>query len=137
MGKEQKIIQAEKITATRKRKIKAENNRLMSLFANADPDMLDFIRDQVKQLAFFNVGIAELHEKINQFGTLVAYDNGGGQSGIRANPDVKTLTDYQKLANAIVRNLLPLLPKHSEKSILATVLDEFLSESMKSEQEQC
>ena len=136
MGKEQSNTQAGKVAASRKRKIKAETNRLMALFAKADPDKLDFIRDQVKQLAFLNVGIAELHEKLNQFGTLVSYDNGGGQSGIRTNPDVKTLTDYQKLANTIVRNLLPILPAHGTKSGFASTLEGLLVERINAEQEQ-
>lgn len=105
----------------RKRKIKAENLRLMKLFEKSNPNQLDFIRDQVQQLAWLNVSIAELHEKINQFGTLVTYDNGGGQSGIRTNPDVKTLTDYQKLANAITKNLLPLVPKQAQSSFAAAL----------------
>ena len=100
----------------------------MKLFEKSNPIQLDFIRDQVQQLAWLNVSIAELQEKINQFGTLVAYDNGGGQSGIRTNPDVKTLTDYQKLANSITKNLLPLIPKQSRSSF-AAALGEMLSKA--------
>ena len=65
--------------------IRAEEIRLMDLFTDADPNKLDFIREQVKQLAFFNVSIKELQEKINQWGTLIQYDNGGGQSGVKTN----------------------------------------------------
>lgn len=103
----------------------------MTLFGQVNPNQLDFIRDQVQQLAFFNVGIAELQEKINQFGTLVAYDNGGGQSGIRTNPDVKTLTEYQKLSNAIIKNLLPLVPAQGKSgftALLENVLSDFSKE---------
>lgn len=126
LNQEKPRTQENKITAKRKRKIKAENLRLMKLFESSNPNQLDFIRDQVQQLAWLNVSIAELHEKINQFGTLVTYDNGGGQSGIRTNPDVKTLTDYQKLANAITKNLLPIVPKQSRSSF-ATALSEMLT----------
>ncbi len=123
MTKDQQMSQADKAAAKRRKKIRTENNRLMSLFEQANPNQLDFIRDQVQQLAFYNVSIAELQEKINKFGTLVTYDNGGGQSGIRTNPDVKTLTDYQKLSNAIVKNLLPLLPAQGESGFMSSLID--------------
>ena len=38
----------------------------------------------------------ELKEKVDNDGTTVEYNNGGGQSGVRDNPDVKTLIAYQK-----------------------------------------
>ena len=126
MTVEQQSSRTDKTPLQRKRKINAENKRLMSLFENADPNRIDFIRNQVQQLAWLNVNIAELQEKINQVRTLVEYDNGGGQSGIRTNPDVKTLTDYQKLSNAIIRNLLPLVPSQGKRSF-TVALGEMLS----------
>ena len=99
--------------------IRAEETRLMDLFTDADPNKLDFIREQVKQLAFFNVSLKDLQEKINQWGTLIQYDNGGGQSGVKTNPDVKTLTDYQKLSNSIVNILIRIVPEHRSPGKLA------------------
>ena len=70
----------------------------------------DFIQRQLEQLAWLNISIIDLQEKIDRFGTLVMYDNGGGQSGVKPNPDLKTLIDYQKLANTIVRTLNSVIP---------------------------
>ena len=111
----------------RKRRINAESKRLISLFDDSDLNQFDLIREQVQQLAWLNVHIAELQEKINHFGTLVAYDNGGGQSGVRTNPDVKTLTDFQKLANSIVKNLEELVPAN-KKSGFASLLSKVLTD---------
>ena len=94
--------------------IREEELRLLDLFKEANPNKLDFVREQVKQLAFFNVSIQELQDKINQWGTLIQYDNGGGQTGVKPNPDVKTLTDYQKLTNGIFSKLLAILPDRKE-----------------------
>ena len=108
---------------TKEQLIEKEVSRLMKLFVDADPNKLDFIREQVKQLAFFNVSIAELHDKLNKWGTLIQYDNGGGQCGFKANPDVKTLTDYQKLTNSIVNVLLKIIPQSMSRSKLSDFFD--------------
>ncbi len=109
--------------------IREEELRLLDLFKEANPNKLDFVREQVKQLAFFNVSIKELQDKINQWGTLIQYDNGGGQTGVKPNPDVKTLTDYQKLTNGIFSKLLAILPdRHEDGGKLANFRVEFFGE---------
>ncbi len=108
--------------------IRHENERLMTLFKSAEQNRLDFIRDQVRQLAWLNVSVSELQESIDRDGTMLGYNNGGGQTGVRVNPDVKTMTDYQKLINSIVRNLLPLVPSGSPKSGFTSALEGLLSE---------
>ena len=50
------------------------------------------------------------------------YNNGGGQSGVRDNPDVKTLIAYQKNITAITKQLLDLVPAKSKSK-----LQEFLN----------
>ncbi|MBR0266460.1 MAG: hypothetical protein IJQ71_03385 [Clostridia bacterium] len=84
--------------------------RLEEIFREVDENKRDFVQRQIQQLAWLNVSIADLQLKVDQWGTLVSYDNGGGQSGIKPNPDVKTLLDYQKSCNTIVRTLITLVP---------------------------
>ena len=91
-------------------RVNTELRRLEDLFLEVDENKRDFVQRQIEQLAWLNVSILDLQAKIDQFGTLVMYDNGGGQSGIRTNPDLKTLVDYQKLANTIVRTLNSVVP---------------------------
>ncbi len=92
------------------RKIKKELRRLETLFEGVEENRRDFIQRQLEQLAWLNISIIELQSKVDRFGTLVQYDNGGGQSGVRPNPDLKTLIDYQKQATAIVRTLNTIIP---------------------------
>ena len=108
---------------TKEESIENEVSRLMQLFDGADLNKLDFVREQVKQLAFFNVSIVDLQANLNKWGTLVSYDNGGGQSGVKPNPDVKTIIDYTKQSNSIVRVLLPLVPPNYAGSKLSDFFD--------------
>lgn len=96
------------------RRIRKELNHLEEIFRDVDPNKRDFVQRHIEQLAWFNISIADLQEKVDKWGTLVAYDNGGGQSGVKPNPDVKTLLDYQKCCNTIVRTLIPLVPNRMD-----------------------
>ena len=78
----------------------------------------------IEQLAWYYVSIADLQAKVDQWGTLVSYDNGGGQTGIKPNPDVKTLLDYQKCCNTIIRTLIPLVPDKRVGSKLADFMND-------------
>lgn len=108
----------------KEKRIEQENTRLLALFAGADQNKMDFVREQIRQLAFINVTISDLQQRISQDGTKEEYQNGGGQSGKHANPDLKTLIDLQKLAVSLLGKLLPLVP---EKPSSFGKLDEFLT----------
>lgn len=92
-------------------RVQKELHHLEEIFRDVDDKKRDFVQRQIEQLAWFNVSIVDLQERVDQFGTLVAYDNGGGQNGVRTNPDVKTLLDYQKACSTIVRTLLSIVPE--------------------------
>ena len=100
-------------------RVQMELDRLMTLFngeAGTDRNKLDFVQRQIEQLAWYNISIADLQKQIDQAGTLISYDNGGGQSGVRVNPDLKTLMEYQKATTAIVKTLIPIVPANYRSS---------------------
>lgn len=106
------------------RRITTENKRLLALFAGVDENKLDFVREQIRQLSWYNIRIQELHKAIEETGTKESYQNGREQSGNHANPDLKTLIDLQKLTNAIVKVLLPLVPeKYKDGNLSACLRD--------------
>lgn len=92
------------------KRVQTELEHLAELFRDVDENKRDFVQRHIEQLAWYNVSIIDLQAKVDQWGTLITYDNGGGQSGVKSNPDVKTLLDYQKVCNTIVRTLIPLVP---------------------------
>ena len=99
-----------------------EKERLLKIFSNIDENKLDFVEHQIDNLAWLNVSVSELKPKIDKFGTMVKYNNGGGQGGVRDNPDVKTLIAYQKNITAITKQLLDLVPASSKNSKLQEFL---------------
>ncbi len=103
------------LPANKAEKVQAEQARLMGLFTGADANKLDFIRAEVQKLAWLNVSIVELQKEIDDTGSVVEYNHGGGQTGVTTNPACKLLVDYQKLSNATFRALLPVLPEKREE----------------------
>ena len=97
-------------------KVEQERARLMDLFAGADANKLDFIREQVKQLAWNGITIVELQAEIDEKGPVLPFDNGGNQRGYQANPACKTLKDFQTLYNAQFKALLAVLPEKPQTS---------------------
>ena len=104
-----------------------ERRRLMKLFADIDENKKDFVKEQIATLAWLTVSVKILQERIDEYGTMIKYDNGGGQSGFKENPDVKTMMNYQKNVNDITRQLTDLVPakrKESRLAALASVMAE-------------
>lgn len=93
------------------KRVTIENKRLLALFDGADENKMDFVRENVRQLSWYNVRIRDLQKAIDEAGTKEHYQHGREQSGNHANPDIRTLIDLQKLTNAIVKVLLPLVPE--------------------------
>lgn len=115
--------------------VECERQRLMELFAGADQNRLDFIRDAVQQVAWLGITILELQAEIDQRGTVVTFQNGREQTGLQANPACKVLKDYQQLYNTQFRALLPVLPEKMEKGRLDE-LKEFRVEPMTEEEKE-
>ena len=111
-------------------RVKDELQRVSDLFKDIDENKRNFVQRQIEQLAWLNISIMDLQARIDQFGTLVAYDNGGGQSGVRANPDLKTLNDYQKLATAITRTLNSVVPVKEISKRTGNKLSDFLIDDL-------
>ena len=105
------------------KKIKKEKSKLLKIFKEIDENKKKFISSQIDDLAWLIVSIKELQEEIDYTGTIVDYDNGGGQKGVKDNPNIKTLIAYQKNANAIYKMLIDLVPNATKKSKLEAFMN--------------
>ena len=108
----------------KKSRILEEKCRLLDIFKDIDENMKNFVEKQIINLAWYTVSIEDLQESIDKNGTVVEYNNGGGQSGLKDNPDVKTLIAYQKHVNTIVNQLVSLVPPSQAKSKLMELMNE-------------
>lgn len=104
--------------------IKKEKNKLKKIFKDIDENKLKFCMTLIDRLAWLNVNVKELEDKIDLDGTTIPYDNGGGQSGIKDNPDVKTLIQYTRNITTITKQLVDLVPASKKKSKLEQLMDE-------------
>lgn len=101
------------------KKIAAEKKRLLALFKGVDENKVAFVREHISQLAWYNVEITQLQKNIEKDGITVTFQNGRNQSGLQNNPDLKALCELQKLASAMVKILLPLVPEKAGRDELA------------------
>ena len=107
-------------------RVEQERARLMEIFAGADENRLDFIKDAVQQVAWLGITILELQAEIDKRGPVVEYQNGRNQTGLQQNPACKVLKDYQQLYNTLFRALLPVLPdKPRSPGKLAAIMNDF------------
>ena len=104
--------------------IKKEKNKLKKIFKEIDENKLKFVMTLIDRLAWLNVSVKELEDNIDKNGTTIPYDNGGGQSGIKDNPDVKTLIQYTRNITTITKQLVDLVPADSKESKLDQLMNE-------------
>ena len=104
--------------------IKKEKNKLKRIFKDIDENKLKFVMTLIDRLAWLNVSVKELEDNIDKNGTTISYDNGGGQSGIKDNPDVKTLIQYTRNITTITKQLVDLVPADRKESKLDQLMNE-------------
>lgn len=109
---------------TKKELIIEETTRLIDIFSDIDENKLKFVMTLIDRLAWLNVSVKELEESIDIEGTTIEYNNGGGQSGIKDNPDVKTLIQYTRNITTITKQLVDLVPPANKKSKLEELMNE-------------
>lgn len=120
MAKTVEIIEAN--TFITEKDIRKEKNRLMKVFKEIDKNKLEFVKKQIDNLAYLNLLAEQLRRSISVNGTTCGWDNGGGQKGVKDNPDVRNLISVQKNIVSITNQLIDLVPKAVSKS----KFDEFL-----------
>ena len=104
--------------------IKAEKERLIGIFEDIEQNKLDFVKTLIDRLAWLNVNIKEVEKKLDEEGAVVAYNNGGGQSGVRESPYSKVRMQYTKDITTITKQLIDLVPAQTKKSKLEMLMDE-------------
>ena len=113
------------VVPTKGERIAAEKKRLTKIFKPMGKDKLAAAKASIDQMSYLAVTIQDLQHDIDVMGTLIQYDNGGGQTGVKSNPDTLLLSRYISNYNAIARTLLAQIPA-GEKSTVKTSVDPLL-----------
>ena len=85
-------------------RIQSERNRLIAILkgVNIPSKKQDVLCGVIDNLAWMRVKLDDTREQMTEESVTVAYDNGGGQTGIRENPIFK---GYEKLLHSYIENL--------------------------------
>ena len=98
--------------------IKKETKRLKKIFAGLDANKLDTVEALIARAAFITVSIQELEEQLNRDGWVEEYQNGRNQCGLKKSAAAEVHISLTKNLNAIMKQLLELVPPAQKKSKL-------------------
>ena len=95
--------------------VKAEKQRLTSLLfsCNVKKEMIDALETVIDNTAWMKIKLEEAREAVKNSGVAIAYDNGGGQKGIRENPLFK---GYEALFKSYISGLSKILDAIPEQA---------------------
>ena len=92
----------------------AYKKNLSGMFDNITPA----IEVLLNETAFLAGHLDELKEDINKEGTVVEYQHGGGQSGVKPNPKVNNYVSFHKSLVSNIKQLIAMAPDKTEKDAL-------------------
>ena len=113
-----------KRTVSKETRVKRERKRLEGIFKDLEPNKLKTCRALIDRAAFITVSLEELEELLNETGWVEYYQNGETQSGLKKAAAADVHISLTKNLNAIVKQLLELVPPAQKESRLAAMMGE-------------
>ena len=108
----------------KEKKIKKETRRLKKIFESLDSNKLETVEALIARAAFITVSLQELEERLNVEGWTEEYQNGQNQRGLKKSAAAEVHISLTKNLNAIMKQLLDLVPPAQEESRLSALMDE-------------
>lgn len=78
---------------------------------------IDYLEPVIDEVAFMRVKLVETHHDLEQMDVAIPYDNGGGQTGIRENPQFKAYEALLKSYLMALDRIIAVLPKDVQENI--------------------
>ena len=103
-------------------RIKREKDRLLTIFKDLDANKLSTCSALIDRAAFITVNIEDLEERLNLYGWVEYYQNGENQSGFKKSAAADVHISLTKNLNAIVKQLLDLVPPAQRASRLEAMM---------------
>ena len=103
---------------TREQRITKEKRRLLKLFKDLEPNKRQTCQALIDRAAFITVSLEDLEVQLNEIGFTEYYQNGETQSGWKKSAAADVHISLTKNLNAIIKQLLELVPAAQKRSKL-------------------
>lgn len=105
-------------------RIQREKDRLAEIFKDLEPNKLSTCSALIDRAAFITVSLEDLEEQLNATGWVETYQNGENQYGMKKSAAADVHISLTKNLNAIVKQLLDLVPPAQKASRLEALMGE-------------
>ena len=105
-------------------RIKKEKQRLLDIFAGLDANKLRTCSTLIDRAAFITISLEDLEVELNEKGWTETYTNGKNQEGIKKSAAAEAHISLTKNLNAIIKQLLDIVPPAQKASRLDALLGE-------------
>jgi hypothetical protein len=105
-------------------RIKKEKTRLLDIFAGLDANKLKTCSALIDRAAFITVSLEDLEHELNEKGWTETYTNGRNQEGVKKSAAAEAHISLTKNLNAIIKQLLELVPPAQQASRLDALMGE-------------
>ena len=104
-------------------RIRKEKERLGEIFKDLEENKLKTCKALIDRAAFITVSLEDLEEQLNETGWVETYQNGENQCGMKKAAAADVHISLTKNLNAIVKQLLDLVPPAQRASRLQEMMD--------------
>ena len=104
-------------------RVKREKDPLLEIFKDLEENKLNTCQALIDRAAFITVSLEDLEEQLNETGWVEVYQNGENQSGMKKAAAADVHISLTKNLNAIVKQLLDLVPPAQKKSRLEMMMN--------------
>lgn len=108
--------------ATKETRIRREKKRLQEIFKDLEPNKLSTCQALIERAAFITVSLEDLEDLLNETGWVEPYQNGEFQMGLKKAAAADVHISLTKNLNAIVKQLLELVPPAQKEGRLAAMM---------------
>lgn len=95
----------------------------MTVFKDLEPNKLKTCAALIDRAAFITVSLEDLEERLNDTGWVETYQNGENQYGLKKSAAADVHISLTKNLNAIVKQLLELVPPAQKSSRLEAMMN--------------
>ena len=103
-------------------RIQREKQRLLDLFKGLDENKLQTCLSLIDRAAFITISLEDLEAQLNETGWVEPYQNGENQSGMKKAAAADVHISLTKNLNAIIKQLIDLVPPAQKASRLAELM---------------